>query len=83
MLILATGFASAAIGNGDPAMRAGVQVTGTGGRTLSSKWQTQGPTTLYGVMSNGFPNMFWINLAQSAAVSIFLHLILTSYFFGF
>ncbi|KAH7027322.1 uncharacterized protein B0I36DRAFT_375269 [Microdochium trichocladiopsis] len=65
VLILATGFLAPSTGNADPALRAGVKVTGKGGRTLSNKWETQGPSTLHGCMSSGFPNLFFINPAQA------------------
>ncbi|KAJ1327510.1 pentalenolactone D synthase [Microdochium nivale] len=67
VLILATGYVSPVAGNLDPAARAGVEITGRGGRSLSSKWQTQGPTTLHGVISGGFPNLFYISPAQGGA----------------
>ncbi|KAJ1333999.1 pentalenolactone D synthase [Microdochium nivale] len=65
VLVLATGYVAPRIGTKDPAERAGVQVTGKGGRTLASKWEAQGPTTLHGVISNGFPNLLWHNFAQA------------------
>lgn len=65
VLVLATGFLSPSTGNLDPAMRAGVRVTGKAGRTLSDKWSQQGPSTLHGCISSGFPNLFFINPAQA------------------
>ncbi|KXJ91610.1 hypothetical protein Micbo1qcDRAFT_163396 [Microdochium bolleyi] len=67
VLILATGYVSPATADMDPAIRAGVNVTGKGGRTLSSKWKEQGASTLHGYISSGFPNMMFINIAQAGA----------------
>ncbi|KAI1162565.1 hypothetical protein F5B18DRAFT_373484 [Nemania serpens] len=65
VLVLSTGYSSPASDGGDPAIRSGVKVVGRGGRDLSEKFATEGPSTLYGVASNGFPNLFWLGVAQS------------------
>ncbi|KAI0399643.1 hypothetical protein F4802DRAFT_540942 [Xylaria palmicola] len=66
VLVLSTGYLSPAIDGGDPSVRAGIRVIGRNGRTLSEKFSTQGVATLYGVASNGFPNLFWLGPSQSA-----------------
>ncbi|GAP91485.1 putative pyridine nucleotide-disulfide oxidoreductase-like protein [Rosellinia necatrix] len=65
VLVLSTGYVSPAIDGGDPSVRAGITVVGPGGRTLSEKFTAEGPGTLYGVASSGFPNIFWLGVAQS------------------
>jgi len=75
VLVLATGFLSMAATNLDPALRAGVKVTGKGGRALSDKWAQQGPSTLHGCASSGFPNLFFINPAQSGVAPNQVHAI--------
>ncbi|RYP32901.1 hypothetical protein DL767_004991 [Monosporascus sp. MG133] len=65
VLVLSTGYTSPAKDGGDPSVRAGVEVVGRGGRTLSAKWTEQGPTTLHGVATSGFPNLFWLGATQT------------------
>ena len=75
VLVLATGYRTPSVGNGSPATRAGVSITGRGGRDFEAKWQGQGPTTLHGLMTHGFPNFFFVGPSQagvSANVSFLL-----------
>ncbi|TGJ87289.1 hypothetical protein E0Z10_g1484 [Xylaria hypoxylon] len=65
ILILSTGYLSSILDGGDPSIRAGIKVFGRHGRELSEKFSTEGISTLYGVASNGFPNLFWLGVAQS------------------
>ncbi|MER5787395.1 NAD(P)/FAD-dependent oxidoreductase [Streptomyces sp. NPDC001980] len=69
-IILATGF------DQDSAYvdRVGFDVTGRDGLTLSRKWEN-GPETLHGVMSSGFPNFFLLppNYTQGTAAVNFCH----------
>jgi cation diffusion facilitator CzcD-associated flavoprotein CzcO len=65
VLVLSTGYESPITDGGDPSVRAGVKVIGRGGRELAEKFATHGVTTLLGVASNGFPNLFWLGVAQS------------------
>ncbi|MFK0158728.1 flavin-containing monooxygenase [Streptomyces sp. NPDC090493] len=71
-LVLATGF------DQDSAYtdRVGLDVTGRGGSTLSGKWK-DGPETLHGVMSSGFPNFFLLppNYTQGTAAINFSHIL--------
>ncbi|KAI0391130.1 hypothetical protein F5Y17DRAFT_441859 [Xylariaceae sp. FL0594] len=64
-LVLSTGYVSPAADGGDPSIRAGIRIVGRGGRTLTDKFVSQGVTTLHGVASNGFPNLFWLGVAQA------------------
>jgi cation diffusion facilitator CzcD-associated flavoprotein CzcO len=47
------------------ARRAGFEVTGRGGRTLSAHW-AGGMRTLHGIHVHGFPNLFFIQPTQGA-----------------
>ncbi|KAK4119165.1 pyridine nucleotide-disulfide oxidoreductase-like protein [Parathielavia appendiculata] len=66
VLILSTGYVTPAIGGGSPAVRTGISIYGRGGQSLDDKWQNQGAATLHGVCTNGFPNLFFAPLSQSA-----------------
>ena len=54
---------------GDPSARAGVVVVGRNGRTISEKMAAQGPTTLWGLATSGFPNLFFQGPFQSGAAA--------------
>ncbi|KAL0567538.1 hypothetical protein V5O48_014461 [Marasmius crinis-equi] len=73
VLILGTGYRSPTAGGGNPAKRIGIDIFGRGGRTITDKWDTQGASTLHGVGSNGFPNLFWIYPIQSGVTANFAH----------
>ncbi|KAF4838861.1 FAD-binding monooxygenase ausC [Colletotrichum tropicale] len=74
VLVLATGYVSPSTAV-DPATRAGVKVYGRKGRPMAEKWETQGLTTLHGVASNGFPNLFWIGASQGPSAANLGHVI--------
>ncbi|MGE4605546.1 MAG: monooxygenase, partial [Myxococcota bacterium] len=59
-LIYATGFE---VGT-DYARRAGYELIGRNGVTLSQKWDS-GVTSLHGIHIHGFPNCFMMSIAQS------------------
>jgi hypothetical protein len=65
ILILSTGYVTPSIGGGSPAVRTGISIYGRGGRSIDDKWKTQGVSTLHGVCSNGFPNLFFAPLMQA------------------
>ncbi|KAI9870771.1 MAG: hypothetical protein M1823_008646, partial [Watsoniomyces obsoletus] len=50
-------------------------IVGRDGRTMSKKWEEQGISTLHGVFSNGFPNLFFQSAAQAAATANYMHVI--------
>jgi cation diffusion facilitator CzcD-associated flavoprotein CzcO len=60
-LIFATGFE---VGTSF-ARRAGYDIVGIGGRTLSEHW-ARGLRTMHGLASHGFPNCFFLGFNQSA-----------------
>jgi cyclohexanone monooxygenase len=68
-LIYATGFE---VGT-DYTRRAGYQVYGKGGLTLTEKWRG-GAATLHGLHVNGFPNCFVISNTQSGFSANFPHM---------
>jgi cyclohexanone monooxygenase len=69
-LIFATGFE---VGTGY-ARRAGYEVIGRDGLTLSEKWK-DGITTLHGLHIRGFPNCFMMSTAQSAVTVNFTYML--------
>ena len=60
-LIFATGFE---VGTGYT-RRAGYDIVGRNGVKLSEKW-AQGPRTLHGLQTHGFPNCFFLGFTQNA-----------------
>ena len=52
--------------------RLGFDPKGRDGISLSEAW-VEGPATLHGVLSNGFPNMFMISTVQGAQATNFVH----------
>jgi cation diffusion facilitator CzcD-associated flavoprotein CzcO len=69
-LIFATGFE---VGTGY-ARRAGYEVHGRGGLTLSGKW-AEGLSTFHGLLSRDFPNCFIVSNAQSGFTVNFPHML--------
>ncbi|MGA0607024.1 flavin-containing monooxygenase [Phenylobacterium sp. VNQ135] len=69
-LIYATGFE---VGT-SYARRAGYEVKGRGGQTLTEKWK-DGAATLHGLLSRGFPNCFIVSNVQSGFSANFPHMI--------
>ena len=69
-LIFATGFE---VGTGYT-RRAGYDVVGRDGITLSEKWR-DGLQTLHGFQSRGFPNCFHMGLTQGTLTANFTHLL--------
>jgi cyclohexanone monooxygenase len=69
-LIFATGFE---VGT-DYTRRAGYDMFGRGGQSISDKWST-GLRTLHGMHSRGFPNMFIMGPQQSAFTVNYPHML--------
>lgn len=69
-LIFATGFE---VGT-SYTRRAGFEVYGRGGRMLTTHW-ANGPRTLHGFYSAGFPNCFHMGINQNTATANFTHLL--------
>ena len=64
LLIFSTGFNSP--GQGSPAKCAGMEIRGTSGLGMEEKWDC-GVGTLHGVLSRGFPNLFFLGPLQAGA----------------
>ena len=69
-LIYATGFE---VGTAYT-RRSGYEVYGCGGTSLSEKWQ-DGPQTLHGLQSHGFPNCFFMGVIQGGFTANFPHML--------
>ena len=69
-IIFATGFE---VGT-SYARRAGYEIVGRGGETLSDKWG-EGMSSLHGMQSRGFPNCFLMHMSQAAFTANFPHLL--------
>lgn len=69
-IVFATGFE---VGT-DYSRRAGYEVTGRSGRTLTQKW-ADGMETLHGIVSNEFPNLFIMSPGQAGFTVSFPHLL--------
>jgi cyclohexanone monooxygenase len=67
-LIFATGFDFLT----DYCREAGMEVIGPGLLRLSKHWE-EGPRTLYGMMTHGFPNFFTMMIAQAGAAVNYVH----------
>ncbi|KAI0126523.1 hypothetical protein BJ170DRAFT_629054 [Xylariales sp. AK1849] len=66
VLILSTGFRAVFIGS--PAHKAGISITGRSGRKFEDKFN-EGLTTLHGVTTREFPNLFFQGFAQSGVAA--------------
>ncbi|GAA2212067.1 NAD(P)/FAD-dependent oxidoreductase [Nonomuraea monospora] len=70
-VIFATGFEVGLSG----IVTGALPVFGRGGAALLGTWR-QGPRTLHGFYSNGFPNLFHLGTLQNAAAVNFVHILL-------
>ena len=69
-LILATGFEAGTSYN----RRAGYEIVGRNGLTLSQKW-ADGMRTFHGFQTNGFPNCYFMGVTQGGFTANFPHLL--------
>ncbi|PEQ14262.1 monooxygenase [Novosphingobium sp. PC22D] len=67
-LVLATGFDFLV----DYCEEAGLEIVGDGGVDLSDRW-ADGPLTLHGMQTHGFPNFFMMAIAQAGAAVNYVH----------
>lgn len=74
ILVLSTGYRSPST-SGDPGSLMGVEIRGKNGRRMADKWEQQGISTLHGVFTNGFPNLFFQSVAQGGATANYAHVI--------
>ena len=68
-LIFATGFDFLT----DYCREAGIEIVGPGGVPLSHHWE-EGPRTLHGIQTHGFPNLFMMSIAQAGAAVNYVHI---------
>jgi cation diffusion facilitator CzcD-associated flavoprotein CzcO len=69
-IIFATGFE---VGTADT-RRAGFEIVGRDGQTLTDHWAS-GPKTLHGFLSHGFPNCFHLGITQNTMTPNFPHML--------
>ncbi|KAM5342225.1 hypothetical protein ACJ41O_015256 [Fusarium nematophilum] len=65
VVIFSTGYQTAINPLESPASRTGVEVIGRGGQSMDTKWKTNGPATLHGYATAGFPNLFFSGASQA------------------
>jgi cyclohexanone monooxygenase len=70
-LIYATGFEI----NTELSSRMGFTVRGRDGHTLREVWEADGPSTLHGLTTSGFPNLFIFSPTQAAIPVNFTHVL--------
>ncbi|CEL11269.1 ausB [Aspergillus calidoustus] len=64
LIVLATGYE---LGSLCPATRAQVRIVGVGGQQMEEKWAR--PATLHGIMTRGFPNLFFPGTSQAGVTA--------------
>ncbi len=58
-----------------------IDIEGRGGRRIREEWGTHGPRTHLGLMSNGFPNLFYVS-GPSTPAALFAPIMLAEYQVG-
>lgn len=71
VLILSTGYRSPGHDGAEPSSHANMTFTGKGGLKLADKWNSEGPATLHGILTESFPNLFLTGPAQTGAAANF------------
>ncbi|EFQ33853.1 cyclohexanone monooxygenase [Colletotrichum graminicola M1.001] len=69
VVVLSTGYRAPAANMAEPSGCSSMTIKGRGGVLLSDKWHNKGPSTLHGVLTNGFPNLFLTGPLQVGATS--------------
>ncbi|KAK1994188.1 cyclohexanone monooxygenase [Colletotrichum falcatum] len=72
VVVLCTGYRPPPADMAEPSGRSGMTVKGRGGALLSDKWHGAGPSTLHGVLTSGFPNLFLTGPLQVGATANFV-----------
>lgn len=66
IIVLSTGFRPLLnIADPDPGAKSNMNVTGRNGVTMKSKWAAKGASTLHGITTASFPNLFINDLPQA------------------
>ncbi|WQF84433.1 Putative FAD/NAD(P)-binding domain superfamily [Colletotrichum destructivum] len=67
VVVLSTGYRPVGENLVEPSGRSNMTIRGRGGRLMSDKWFGEGPSTLHGVLTSGFPNLFLAGPLQTGA----------------
>ncbi|EXJ73813.1 uncharacterized protein A1O5_03575 [Cladophialophora psammophila CBS 110553] len=67
LLLFGTGYQAPAAHSGSPAAAAKITIAGREGRSLEEKYLSCGVSTLHGISSHGFPNLFFFGTSQAAS----------------
>ncbi|OAQ95588.1 flavin-binding monooxygenase-like family protein [Purpureocillium lilacinum] len=67
IIVWATGYRAPNDSRSEPGRRSNAIITGRDGKTLAQKWLDEGPGTLHGVFTHGFPNLVLTGPSQAAA----------------
>ncbi|KAJ0382442.1 hypothetical protein COL922a_012562 [Colletotrichum nupharicola] len=73
VIVLSTGYRPPGENMAEPSSQSNMTIKGRGGQLISEKWLTRGPSTLHGVLTNGFPNLFLTGPMQMGASSNFAY----------
>ncbi|KAH7357427.1 hypothetical protein BKA66DRAFT_473248 [Pyrenochaeta sp. MPI-SDFR-AT-0127] len=74
ILVLSTGYRAPSTA-GDPGSLMGTEICGKDGLRLADKWEQKGISTLHGVFTNGFPNLFFQSVPQGGATANYAHVL--------
>lgn len=75
VLVLCTGYVSPVTGMGNPAAMPNIDLSGRDGAAMDEKFRTRGPTTLHGIMSHDFPNLFFFGGLQTGSTANFAYML--------
>ncbi|KAK1622222.1 cyclohexanone monooxygenase [Colletotrichum phormii] len=73
VIVLSTGYRPPAADMAEPSSRSNMTIKGRNGELLSEKWSGKGPSTLHGVLTNGFPNLFLTGPLQIGTTANFAY----------
>ncbi|GJC83285.1 FAD-binding monooxygenase ausC [Colletotrichum liriopes] len=71
VIVLSTGYRPPGADMSEPSGRSNMTIKGRNGTLMSEKWFGKGPSTLHGVLTNGFPNLFLTGPLQIGTTSNF------------
>ncbi|OHE98495.1 cyclohexanone monooxygenase [Colletotrichum orchidophilum] len=73
VIVLSTGYRAPAADMAEPSGRSNMAIKGRNGKFMSEKWSGKGPSTLHGVLTHGFPNLFLSGPLQIGATVNFAY----------
>ncbi|OLN96259.1 Pentalenolactone D synthase [Colletotrichum chlorophyti] len=73
VIVLSTGYRPPGADMAEPSSASNMIIKGRNGLLISDKWHSKGPSTLHGILSNGFPNLFLTGPLQVGATSNFVY----------